>query len=140
VPKVSTVAEPNVAIVRSADDVAFVGRSTIVHAHVPIDVHTAIDVDTSIDVRASMAAAAVATTVVISSMATTVAFSIRRRHYSKSERRRDRKNERKLLQHFVFLRLRNHVVVLSQKVRERSLNEMRKASRTKCRRSIGSGY
>jgi hypothetical protein len=71
-------------------------------------------------------------------MAATVTLRIRRRRdNSKSERRGDRKNERKVLQHFLFfLRLRNRVV-LSQKVRERSLNEMRKASQKKCERSIG---
>ena len=50
-PTVSPVAEPNVAIVRVADDVALVSGSVIMHAHVPIDVHIAIDVDTAIDVQ-----------------------------------------------------------------------------------------
>jgi hypothetical protein len=67
-------------------------------------------------------------------MAATATLRIRRRRdNSKSERRSDRKNERKVPQHFLFfLRLRNRVV-LSQKARERSLNEMRKASRKKMR-------
>ena len=111
-PTVSRVAEPYVAIVRFAHDVVLVDGSVIVDAHVPIDVHTAIDVHvgtaidvhmgTPIDVRACMAATVMPTTVVTSSMTFTVAFRIRRCHNTKSERRSDRKDETKLLQHFCF--------------------------------------
>jgi hypothetical protein len=117
-PKVSIAAEPNVAVVRSADDVAPVGRSVIVHVHLPSDVHAPIDVGvrtsvyvrapidvgvrTSVYVRASMAATVVATTAVTPSMAPTVAFRIRRRNNSNSECRSNGKDERNLLQHFWF--------------------------------------
>ena len=120
-PTVSRVAEPYVAIVRFAHDVVLVDGSVIVDAHVPIDVHTAIGVHvgtaidvhmgtaidvhmgTPIDVRACMAATVMPTTVVTSSMTFTVAFRIRRCHNTKSERRSDRKDETKLLQHFCFV-------------------------------------
>jgi hypothetical protein len=94
VPKVSTVAEPNVSVVSSAEDVARFGGSVIVHVHGPSDAHTPIDMGATSTV---MTAAAVVT----STMASTVTFCIRRRHYSKSERRSDRKNERKVLEHFL---------------------------------------
>jgi hypothetical protein len=118
VPTVPAAAEPDVAVIPPAHDVALVGGSIFVHAHVPIDAHTTIGVDTSIYVRASMVAAVVTsavvtsavvtsavvpTTVVTSPMASAVPFRISRRHDSKAERRNDRKHEANLLQHFVFL-------------------------------------
>jgi hypothetical protein len=50
-----------------------------------------------------MAAAVMPTTVVPASLTST--FRVRRPHYSKSERRSDRKDERNLLQHFCFFLL-----------------------------------
>jgi hypothetical protein len=94
--------EPDVAVVPSAHDVVFVGGSIFVHAHVPIDVHTTIDVNigTSVYVRgAMMAASAVVTSAVVTSA---VAFRVRCRHGSKSERRSDRKHQANFLQHFCF--------------------------------------
>lgn len=97
-PTVSTMAEPNVAVVRSAHDVVSVTGSIFVHAHVPIYVRTTINMDmgTSVYVRGTMMAAPMmaapvrATTVVTSSMTSAMVFRIRRRHDSKSERRSDR--------------------------------------------------
>jgi hypothetical protein len=112
VPTVPCPAEPDVAVVPSAHDVAFVGGSIFVHAHVPIDVHTTINMDmgTSVYVRSAMmtasmmtAATVMASAMMPPSMASAVPFRVRRGHESKSERRCDRKNERKPLQHFCFL-------------------------------------
>jgi hypothetical protein len=96
VPKVSAVAEPNVAIVRFAHDVAPVGGSVIVHVHVNIDMGT------SIYVGSAMMAAPTVMAFVSPSMASAMPFRVRCRHDSKPERRRDRKNETNLLQHFCF--------------------------------------
>jgi hypothetical protein len=106
------------AVIRPAHDVVLVGGSIFVHAHVPIDVHAPIDVGVTSSVMAStvmastvmastvMSAAVVTscmtTTVVTSSVASSMAFRICRRHHAKTERCGDRKNERKLLQHFCF--------------------------------------
>jgi hypothetical protein len=89
-------AEPDVAVVPPAHDVVLVGGSIFVHAHVPIDVHTTINMDmgASVYVRGAMMAAPTV-------MAPTP-FRVRCRHDSKPERRRNRKNETNLLQHFVF--------------------------------------
>jgi hypothetical protein len=108
VPTVPRMTEPDVAVVPSAHDVVFVGGSIFVHAHVSIDVHTTIDVNmgTSVYVRgAMMAASAVVTSAVVTSAVVTsaVAFRVRCRHESKSERRSDRKHQANLLQHFCFL-------------------------------------
>jgi len=99
------VAEPDVAVVPPANDVVLIGRSIFMHAPVPVDVAT-------IYMRGSVASTMVRPTVVpttvmaaamvTSSLAATVAFRVRRPHYSKSERRSDRKDETKLLQHFCF--------------------------------------
>jgi hypothetical protein len=92
-------------IVLPADDVTLVGGSIIVNAHLPINVHTTIDVNTSVYMRASVVAAVVTPTVMVSvppSMAPAVPFRFRCRHDPKPERRSDRENERKPLQHFLF--------------------------------------
>jgi hypothetical protein len=96
-------AEPDVAVIPPANDVALVGGSIFVHAHLPIDVHITINMGmgSSGYVRSAMMAAP--SVVTSTAMASTVAFRIRWRHYSKSERRSDRKDETNLLQHFVFL-------------------------------------
>ena len=110
------------AVIRPAHDVALVGASIFVHAHVPIDVHAPIDVGMTSTVIASrvmsatvmsaavvtscmtttMVTSSVASTVVTSSVASTVAFRICGRDHAKAERCSDRKDERKLLQHFYF--------------------------------------
>jgi membrane protein implicated in regulation of membrane protease activity len=115
-----TAAEPDVAVVRPAHDVMLVGGSIFVHADVPIDVRAMVAatvmtsavmtsaVMTSAVMASAMVAAAVmasAPAVVTSAMAATVAFRIRRRHDSNSERRSDRKNKTNFLQHFCCPRL-----------------------------------
>jgi hypothetical protein len=115
------------AVIRPAHDVVLVGGSIFVHAHVPIDVHAPIDVGVTSSVMAStvMASTVMASTVmaatmmsaaVVSCMTTmvtsSVAFRICGRDHAKAERCSDRKDERKLLQHFVFLR--KQVIALSQ--------------------------
>jgi hypothetical protein len=106
------VAEPDVAVVPSSHDVAFVGGSIFVHAYVPIDVHTTIDVNVSTSVYVNMSTsiymrgAMMAAPTVVTSTASAVAFRVRCHHDSKAERRRNRKNETNLLQHFCFSSLR----------------------------------
>jgi len=120
-PTVPPVAEPDVAVVRPAYDVVPVGGSIFVHAHVSIDV-CATMMGMTITASTVMASA-----VVTSAVAATVAFRIRRGHDSNSERGSDRKDERNFLQHFFVLTRRSFIrfIVLSQKARERSLNEKR---------------
>jgi len=93
------VAEPNVAVVRFAHDVVLGGGSIFVLVRVRISV-VATMMPTTVVAFSVMAAAVVPTTVVAASF--TSAFRVRRPHYSKSERRSDRKDERNLLQHFCF--------------------------------------
>jgi hypothetical protein len=108
VPKVSPVAEPNVSIVRFADDVVLVGGSIFAHVHIPIDVNISIYMRTTIYMGATVMAAPMMPTslttaaVVISAMAAAVVFRVRRRNDPNSERRSDRKDETNLLQHFLF--------------------------------------
>jgi len=120
-PTVPPVAEPDVAVVRPAYDVVPVGGSIFVHAHVSIDV-CATMMGMTITASTVMASA-----VVTSAVAATVAFRIRRGHDSNSERGSDRKDERNFLQHFFVLTRRSFIrfIVLSQKARERALNEKR---------------
>jgi len=125
-PTVPPVAEPDVAVVRPAYDVVPVGGSIFVHAHVSIDV-CATMMGMTITASTVMASAVVTSAVVTSAVAATVAFRIRRGHDSNSERGSDRKDERNFLQHFFVLTRRSFIrfIVLSQKARERSLNEKR---------------
>jgi hypothetical protein len=102
VPTVSAVAEPNVAIVRFAHDVMLVGGSIFVLVRASISV-VATMVAFAVVAFSVMAAAVMPTTVVPASLTST--FRVRRPHYSKSERRSDRKDERNLLQHFCFFLL-----------------------------------
>ena len=74
-------------------------------------------------VPTTVMAAVMAAAMVTSSLTATVAFRVRRPHYSKSERRSDRRMRQSFFDIFVFLRAIEPVVVLSQKVRERPLNE-----------------
>ena len=102
------VAEPDVAVVRPADNEVPVGRSVFVR--VRVEVETPIDV--SVASAAAVVSACMMPTAVVSScmvptavMATLVpamaaTFRIRRCNDSNPERRSDRKNERDLLQHF----------------------------------------
>jgi hypothetical protein len=101
-PAVSAVTEPNVAIVRFANDVALVGSMFV---HVPSSVLMVASTVTTATVAtfAMMAAAMVPTTVVTPAMPATVAFGIRRRNDSNSECRNNGKHERNLFQHFVLL-------------------------------------
>jgi len=107
------VAEPDVAVVPPANDVVLIGRSIFMHAPVPVDVATIYmrgsvastmvrSTVVSTTVMAAVTSAVMAAAMVTSSLAATVAFRVRRPHYSKSERRSDRKDETKLLQHFCF--------------------------------------
>ena len=125
-PTVPPVAEPDVAVVRPAYDVVPVGGSIFVHAHVSIDV-CATMMGMTITASTVMASAVVTSAVVTSAVAATVAFRIRRGHDSNSERGSDRKDERNFLQHFFVLTRRSFIrfIVLSQKARERALNEKR---------------
>ena len=130
-PTVPPVAEPDVAVVRPAYDVVPVGGSIFVHAHVSIDV-CATMMGMTITASTAMASAVVTSAVVTSAVVTsavaaTVAFRIRRGHDSNSERGSDRKDERNFLQHFFVLTRRSFIrfIVLSQKARERALNEKR---------------
>ena len=125
-PTVPPVAEPDVAVVRPAYDVVPVGGSIFVHAHVSIDV-CATMMGMTITASTVMASAVVTSAVVTSAVAATVAFRIRRGHDSNSERGSDRKDERNFLQHFFVLTRKSFIrfIVLSQKARERALNEKR---------------
>jgi hypothetical protein len=99
-PTMPRVAEPDVAIVPPANDVVLIGGSIFVRAHVPVDVATthmrgsmtptmvpSTVVPTT--VMAAVTSAVMAAAVVTSSLTATVAFRVRRPHYSKSERRSD---------------------------------------------------
>lgn len=90
------VAEPDVAVVRPADNVAPVGRSIFVC--VLGDVGTPIDVVSPIAVVSSCMVPTTVMAALVPAMAST--FGIRRRNDSNPERCGDRKYERNLLQHF----------------------------------------
>jgi hypothetical protein len=77
VPTVTRMAEPDVAVIPPANDVAIVGGSIFVHAHLLIDVHITINMGmgSSGYVRSAMMAAP--SVVTSTAMASTVAFRIR---------------------------------------------------------------
>jgi hypothetical protein len=99
VPTMSAMAEPNVAVVRFTHDVMLVGGSIFVLVRASISV-AAIMMTSTVAAFSVMAAAVVPTTVMPASL--TSAFRVRGFHYSKAERRSDRKDETNLLQHFCF--------------------------------------
>lgn len=96
-PTMPAVAEPDVAVVRSADNEVPVGRSIFVR--VPVDAVTPIDV--SVASPATVVSSCMAPTTVMATLvpAMASAFRIGRCNDSNPERRSDRKNERNLLQH-----------------------------------------
>lgn len=107
-PTMPSVAEPDVAVVRPADNVAPVGRSIVVR--VPGDVEMSIDVGVA-SPAAVVSSCMMPTTVMaalVAAMAST--FGIRRRNEHKPERCNDRKNERNLLQHICSQSERSHAL------------------------------
>ena len=100
-PTMPGVAEPDVAVVPPANDVVLIGGSIFVRAHVPVDVATTYmrgsmastmvpsTMVPSTVVPSTVMAAVTSAAVVTSSLTATVAFRVRRPHYSKSESRSD---------------------------------------------------
>lgn len=97
-PTMPPVAEPDVAVVRPADNVVPVGRSIFVR--MPGDVGP---IDVGVASPTAVVSSRMVPTTVMAALVPVMAstFSIRRGNDSKSERCSDRNNERNLLQHFL---------------------------------------